>query len=150
MQILQLNIVDTAAVEVMWHEQARPHECDLSAMPNLRWAMIIGPYLLPPAAVPRSLSKLLLVSNLTNNDRYQLQCDLSSLDLLALIILQEQFYSCTGGFSGPRLFLHEENPYCYAYFPSDDSWYILFGISASSNAVAQRLTSQVDEHESHC
>ena len=142
--------MDVTGTEGVWHESARPLEYDLSAMPSLTWAIVIGPYLLPPAAVPRSLSKLLLVSNLTDNDRYQFQCDLSSLDLLALITVQEQCHFCSGGFSGPRLDLHEGDFDCDAEFPSDDSWYILLALLATLNSVAEHLTAQVDGHGSHC
>ena len=154
LQILQLNLrgVDDGMGE--WHmEEAADY--DLSAMPNLKWAVLIGPYLQLPAAIPRSLSKLLLVSNNGGTDdeipnNLNFKCDLSSLDLLALITMQDQCNVYSNGFSRPRLLLHEGDPTCNAEFPSDGKWYILMARSATLNAVAEHLTAQVDGHGTHC
>ena len=148
LQVLQLNLMVVAEEEVR-PEEGGPIEYDLSVMPSLTWAMIIGPYLHLPVAIPCSLSKLLLVSNNTNDDRFSFHCDLNSLDLLALITEHEECHICSGGFSGPRLFLHEGDPGDFA-FPSDDNWYVLMARSAILSTVAEHLTSQVDRHGSHC
>ena len=157
LQILQLNLRDNADESPAWGEHEWP-EYDLSAMPNLIWALLIGPCLGLPIGVPRSLSKLLLVSfystivpyNGSDDDKYRLLCDLSSLDLLALITVQEQCHVWSGGFSGPRLFLHEGDPTCDAAFPSDVKWYILMVCSTALNNVAEHPTAQVDGYGSNC
>ena len=81
LQILQLNLwdVDDDVYQHItpWPEYEGPIEYDLSVMPSLKWAIFIGPYLHLPDAIPRSLSKLLLVSNNKNDDNYHFQCDLS-------------------------------------------------------------------------
>ena len=69
LQVLQLNLRDVGDGDV-WPEEEGPIEYDLSVMPSLKWAIFIGPYLHLPDAIPRSLSKLLLVSNNTNDDNY--------------------------------------------------------------------------------
>ena len=94
-------------------------EYDLSVMPNLKWAVFIGPFMHFPNAIPRSLSKLLLVSYKSASTVHHLQCDLDSLDLLALITVQDLSHFWSDKFLAPRLVLHEADSTCKAAsFPS--------------------------------
>ena len=130
LQILQVSLRGFDDGHGVWYnEEALRY--DLSAMPNLIWAMIIGPYVHVPADIPRSLSKLLLVSNNSNDERYELQCDLSSLDMIVLITMQDRFRVNSGGFPVPQPLLHQGDPTCNAAFPSDVKWYILKACSAN-------------------
>ena len=61
-QILLLSLWDVNYdhdYDTLAHEVQGP-EYDLSIMPNLKRAILIGPHLRCPVAIPRSLSKLLL------------------------------------------------------------------------------------------
>ena len=122
-QILQLKLrgVNEYYDREWWDTE--PPKYDLSLVPNLKWAIIIEPYLHPPAAVPRSLSKLLLVSNNTHDDAFEFRCDLDILELLGLITKHEQCRVRSGCFLGPRLLLHEGESTSDAAFPSDIKWY---------------------------
>ena len=124
LQVLQLNLRDFGHGEVWTREEAVKY--DLSTMPNLIWAILIGPYVRSPLAIPRGLSKLLLVSNNSEDNTFDFQCDLNTLDLLALITVHQQCHVCPGDFLGPQLILHEGDRTCKAAFPSGarSSWHV--------------------------
>ena len=149
LQILQLNLRDVDDDGSDWCRQDG-QDYDLSAMPNLIWAMLVGPIVHFLRAIPRSLSKLLLVSNNAPDVVYHFKCDLSSLNLLAFITVDEECMVQSVPYEGPRLFLHEGDPTCKAAFPSDAKWCIPMAQPAAWNSVAEHLTAQVDGHGSHC
>ena len=85
-----------------------------------------------------------------SDDEYHFQCDLDSLDLLALVTMQEQCLVRSKGYLGPRLLLHQGNSFCDAD-DADDNWYILMAcLTTFEHTFAEHLTAQVDGHRSHC